>query len=81
MRSGPGDRMNAEMNRDLPTPALAVQALVAEHGLVQVALALAGHIARRWRRPARVREADLPDRMRRDIGLPPLPPSRNWWER
>lgn len=71
--------MNAQVNRDYPTPALAVQALVAEYGLVRVALALAGLVARR--RPVAARhEADMPDRMRRDIGLEPLPARRNYWE-
>ena len=71
--------MNAQVNRDFVSPAQAVQALVAEYGLVRVALALAGMIARPGRR-ARVWEADMPDRMRRDIGLHPLPPARNYWE-
>ena len=57
----------------------AVQAVVAEYGLVRVALALAGLIARPGRR-ARIWEGDMPDRMRRDIGLHPLPPARNYWE-
>jgi hypothetical protein len=57
-----------------------VQALVAEHGLVRVALALAALVARRRIPRARVREADLPDRMLRDIGLDPLTRGRNWWE-
>lgn len=71
--------MNAQVNREFPTPALAVQALVAEYGLVRVALALAGLMARR-RRVATRHEADMPDRMRRDIGLDPLPTRRSYWE-
>lgn len=77
--------MNAQVNidtrvtRDLATTAAAVQAVVAEHGIIRVALALAALAARR-RGSARLWEGDLPDRLRRDIGLDPLPPSRNWWE-
>lgn len=56
-----------------------MQALVAEFGLVRVMVALAGLAVRPARR-ARVGDADLPDRMRRDIGLAPLPPARNYWE-
>jgi hypothetical protein len=71
--------MNAQVNRDFVSPAQAVQAVVAEYGLVRVALALAGLIARPGRR-ARIWEGEMPDRMRRDIGLHPLPPARNYWE-
>ena len=82
MHSGPrsGEKMNAQLNRELPNPAMAVQALVAEHGLVRVALALAALIARPRRHAKRAWDADLPDRVRRDIGLEPLPRARNYWE-
>lgn len=71
--------MNAQVNREFVSPAEAVQTLVAEYGLVRVALALAGLIARPGRR-ARIWDGDVPDRIRRDIGLHPLPPARNYWE-
>lgn len=72
--------MNAQLNRDFVRPAQAVQALVAEHGLPQVALALARLVARPAGRRARIQEGDVPDRLRRDIGLEALPPARNHWE-
>ncbi|WP_413876497.1 hypothetical protein [Albidovulum sp.] len=72
--------MNAQVNRDFATPAAGVRALVAEFGTVRVALALAGLVARRRVRAARVWEDDMPDRMRRDIGLEPLPRLRNYWD-
>lgn len=72
--------MNAQLNRDFAGPAQAVQALVAEYGLVRVALALAGLIARPASRRARIWEGDMPDRFRRDIGLEALPPSRKYWD-
>lgn len=72
--------MNAELNRSFASPSAAVQALVAEYGTLRVALALAGLLARRRGRAATVWEGDLPDRVRRDIGLAPLPPTRNWWD-
>jgi len=71
--------MNAQVNHDFPTPSVAVRALVAEYGLVRVALALAAMIARP-RGVTRRYDADISDRMRRDIGLEPLPASRNYWE-
>lgn len=72
--------MNAEVNRSFPSPAVAVQALVAEYGAIRVALALAGLVARRRPDAARVSDADLSDRMRSDIGLDPLPLARDWRE-
>ncbi len=72
--------MNADVNRNVATPAAAVQALVAEHGLVRVALALAALVARPRLHLVQASEADLPDRVRRDIGLEPVPRGRNWWE-
>ena len=71
--------MNAEVNPEHRPPTVAVQALVAEYGLIRVALALAGLIARRRAVPRR-HEADLSDRVRRDIGLAPLPESRKYWD-
>lgn len=69
--------MNAEVNPEHRPPAVAVQAPVAEYGLIRVALALAGLIARRRAVPQRY-EADLSYRVRRDIGLMPLPESRKY---
>jgi len=71
--------MNAQINRDVPAVVAAVQALVAEFGLVRVAAALAGQALRPARR-ARRAETDLSDHVRRDIGLLPEPPRRNYWE-
>lgn len=71
--------MNAQVNRTVPSPGVAVQALVAEYGIVRVALALAAHIARR-RGTAERWEADLSNHVRRDIGLGPLPQGRRYWE-
>jgi hypothetical protein len=70
--------MNAQVNRDFATPAAGVRALVAEFGTVRVALALAGLWARPRPRVRRVSDADLSDRIRRDIGLPPIPERRDW---
>lgn len=72
--------MNAQVNRDFATPAAGVRALVAEFGTLRVVLALAGLLARRPVRAARVWEGDMPDRIRRDIGLPPVPRGRDCWE-
>ncbi len=72
--------MNAQVNRDFATPAAGVRALVAEFGTVRVALALAGLLARPRPRVRRVSDADISDRIRRDIGLPPVPRSRDWRE-
>lgn len=73
------EMMNAQVNPETSPPAIALQALVAEHGLVRVALALAGLVARR-RRPPKSYEADISDRIRRDIGLSPLHASRKYWD-
>ena len=72
--------MNAQVNRDFATPAAGVRALVAEFGTLRVVLALADLLARRPVRAARVWEGDMPDRIRRDIGLELLPRPRNYWD-
>ena len=72
--------MNAQVNRDFATPAAGVRALVAEFGTLRVVLALAGLLARRPVRAARVWEGDMSDRIRRDIGLELLPRPRNYWD-
>lgn len=72
--------MNAELNRDFAAPSEVLRNLVAEHGRVRVVLALAGLLARRSRPRRQLLEGDIPDRMRRDIGLEPLPRMRNYWD-
>ncbi|MFN3295014.1 MAG: hypothetical protein ACK414_16470, partial [Gemmobacter sp.] len=80
LAAGSREKMNAQLNHEFASPAQAVQALVAEHGLLRVALALAGLVASPAGHRARVREGDIPDRLRRDIGLEPLPPARSHWD-
>lgn len=78
--AGPSDTMNAHLTPEDRSPLLALEALVARHGLVRVALALAGLAARRAERSHVRNETDLPDRLRRDIGLEKLPESRRYWQ-
>ncbi len=76
------DTMNAQLIPVCPDdrPHIrAVETLVARYGLVSIALAVA-NIALRRKQTARRFDTDLPDRLRRDIGLPPLAPSRRHWE-
>ncbi|SPH17303.1 hypothetical protein DEA8626_00820 [Defluviimonas aquaemixtae] len=72
--------MNAHLTTDDRSPALALEALVARHGLVRVALTLARLLARRPARPSALHDHDLPDRLRRDIGLERLPESTRYWQ-
>ncbi|MCB2110159.1 MAG: hypothetical protein H6895_06900 [Defluviimonas sp.] len=71
--------MNAELT-PRTTPATAVRTLVAEYGLLRVALALAGHVAQRRAPNPRRRSSDLSDHLRRDIGLGLHERGRNYWE-
>lgn len=72
--------MNIELRGDLPGPALAVRALVAEYGAVRVVLALIRHLAGRRALARRIRETELSDHIRRDIGLDPQAQGRRYWE-
>lgn len=72
--------MNAELQDDLPGPAVAVRALVAEYGTVRVVLALIRHLAGRGALARRIRETELSDHIRRDIGLDPRTQGRRYWE-
>ena len=63
--------MTAIILRDTTRPARAIEALVAWHGFWPVARALMSQALRRNTR-AHVGEERLSDRMRRDIGLPPV---------
>ena len=72
--------MNAELRGDLPGPAMVVRALVAEYGAVRVVLALIRHLAGRHALARRIRETELSDHIRRDIGLDPRTQGRRYWE-
>ncbi len=64
--------MNTVMNRQDAFPAETVDQLIARIGPWRIAAALAAHVLRRWHRPAPV-VLDLPEHLRRDLGLPSLP--------
>lgn len=64
------DRIAAPPRR----PETILKALVAEYGALKVAAALVAAVLRSNRAPPRVRALDLPDHLRRDIGLGPLTP-------
>lgn len=61
------DRIVAPRRR----PETILSALVAEHGALRVLLALASTLVRQNRAPPRLRARDLPEHLRRDIGLSP----------
>jgi hypothetical protein len=62
------------LNEKTNTPAEMVERLVAEHGAWKVAIALAGRMFRRRGPPVARDLSMLPAHLRRDIGLPELPP-------
>lgn len=72
-------KMNALRLKTQVLPHVAVDQLIADHGLVRVALAI---LIRTFRRslpvnkqpPVKLRHYHLNAHMRRDIGLPPEPP-------
>ena len=72
--------MNAELNRDLAGPAMAIRALVADYGAIRVVLVLLRHLAGRRLPERRIREIELSDHIQRDIGLDPRTQGRRYWE-
>ena len=72
--------MNIDSELEYPSPVRVIDALVARHGLMRVALALAAFPLRSGSRVRRAYVDDLPDRLRRDIGLEPRPESRRHWD-
>lgn len=72
--------MNAQiLHDDIHPPTAAIERLVAEHGAIRVLGALLRALVRRDRHRAH-NLGDLPDHMRRDIGLPAEPRGRKYWE-
>lgn len=61
------DRITAAPRR----PETILKALVAEHGALRVMAALVAAMLASNRAPPRMRATDLPDHLRRDIGLGP----------
>ena len=61
-------------------PASDLGALLDRHGPARVIAALALALLRRARRPKQVRAADLPDYIRRDVGMTWDPPSPRHWD-
>ncbi|MEZ5777936.1 MAG: hypothetical protein R3E44_06200 [Paracoccaceae bacterium] len=72
--------MNIDVEFEQRSPVRVIDALVARHGLVHVALVLAGLPFRKGRKTGQLQIEDLPDRLRRDIGLEPTPRSRRHWD-
>ena len=72
--------MNARIYRDEKPPSVAIAALVARHGFLRIMLSvLLVSLSRDARKPV-LSESDLPDRLRRDIGLPPEAASPRYWD-
>lgn len=65
--------MNAILNDESLRPAELLADLIERHGPWRVVAALAALLVRRARRARAARAMDLPDHLRRDIGLPDLP--------
>ena len=72
------DQMNALVNEDNPTPAVALTLLVEQHGVWAVVRALIATVLRP--QPEVIRLDDLSPHMRRDMGLPPIEGPRKYWE-
>lgn len=72
-------QMNAAVLHRKQAPDLAVEKLISEYGLRPVLLSVVVLIFRR-RKSARTNVEDLPDHIRQDIGLPPVPEQRNYWD-
>ncbi|MBS0565429.1 MAG: hypothetical protein JSR87_13455 [Proteobacteria bacterium] len=83
--------MNSPSLREgIRPPVAAIEELLAEHGALRVVAAVLRALARRRSRPGEPGPAPrhlapgdlagLPDHVRRDIGLPDLPPRPGWLE-
>lgn len=72
------DQMNALLNNDETTPSAAMKLLVDRHGAWAVLRALAAVLVRPQREVVQL--DDLSPHMRRDMGLPPIPEARKYWE-
>lgn len=53
--------------------------LIDEYGPARTVGALLGALAVRTRRPRAVHPADVSAHLRRDLGLPPVPPRPDYW--
>jgi hypothetical protein len=69
--------MNAVMNEDHLSVSVAMERLIARHGVMQVLKALSVRLIRRGDRIP-VFAPPLSNHLRRDIGLDPLPGDRRW---
>jgi len=58
----------------------AIDALIARHGSLRVALAFVVALLRGGTRKPRVKVETLSEHLRRDIGLAPSERGRTWWE-
>ncbi|MDH5529640.1 MAG: hypothetical protein OEY05_06340 [Paracoccaceae bacterium] len=72
--------MNAQIYRDEKPPSVAIAALVARHGFMRIMLSVLAVSLRRDARKPVLSQSDLPERLRRDIGLPPEEVSPRYWD-
>ncbi|MGB5068208.1 MAG: hypothetical protein WBO29_12665 [Albidovulum sp.] len=71
--------MNVQIQREESPPAVAIAALIARHGLLRIMLTVLATSLRGQGRSLARSPADLPDRLRRDIGLAPERASPRYW--
>jgi hypothetical protein len=72
--------MNAILNSDETTPLVAMESLVAKHGVWTVLVAFAALLVRRKGKEDHVQLDHLSPYLRRDLGLPPVEHVRQYWE-
>lgn len=71
--------MNAAILRNKPRPDLDIENLIAEYGKRSVLRAVFASVLRRKTTTTRDYADDLPNHLRKDIGLDPRPQTRNYW--
>ncbi len=72
------DQMNALVNKDETTPSVAMELLVARHGVWVVLVAFVALLIRPKREVVQL--DDLSPHLRKDMGLPPIEQPRKHWE-
>ena len=72
--------MNVNLQLEESAPSVTIQMLIARYGVWRILGAVAAALMRRESRAARRMSREMSAHLRRDIGLPPVPPSPRHWD-
>lgn len=72
--------MNATSLHNQNPPKVEVEKLIAQYGLRPILMSVLAFAVVRRRKVPRRDPSILPDHLRRDIGLNPMPKTKNYWD-